>query len=222
MNRYNYYIKTKEVTFDEINKVIKNTYMLLSLTILFSALMSVISIKMGFKHINIIVYMLMSISLLVLINLFKDNWIGLVMVFLFTGFEGLYLGPIIKLFLNSQSGQELLTISLLLTGSIFFTLSAYVHITKKNFNFINGFILIGLILILGLILISFFIKTTLVQLLISGLIIILSSSIILYETSNIIHNKEQNYISATISLYLQIYNIFLSILSILNIFSSKE
>lgn len=222
MNRYNYYIKTKETTFDEINKVIKNTYMLLSLTILFSALMSFISIKLNLKHINIFAYILISFSLLFLIERFKDSWIGLVMVFLFTGFEGIYIGPIIKLFLKTQHGQELITISLLISGSIFFILSAYVHLTKKDFKFLHGFILTGIVLSICLILISFFIKTTLMQLLISGFIVIISSSLILYETSNLIHDREQNYISATISLYLQIYNLFLSILSILNIFSSKE
>ncbi len=220
--RYTYYIKTKEHVFDDINNVAKNTYLLLSITILFSSLMSLISIKMGIKHINVFIYILTTFVLLFLVELSKNNWFGLITVFIFTGFEGFCLGPLIRPFLSTQSGQTLISISLLLTGLIFFTLSMYVYITKKDFKFLNGFIFTGLIIVLGLMIISFFIKTTLIQCLISGFIIMLSSSIILYETSNILNDREKNYISATITLYLQIYNLFLSILSLLNIFSSKD
>ncbi|HIH2763308.1 MAG TPA: Bax inhibitor-1 family protein [Candidatus Azoamicus sp.] len=223
MNRqYNYYVKTKDHAFEDINKVAKNTYFLLSLTILFSSLMSVISIKMGFKQINIFLYIIITFGLLFLIELTKHTWYGLIMVFAFTGFLGFYLGPILKPFLSTKNGQTMISISLLITGIIFLTLSMYVYITKKDFNFLNGFIITGLIITLGLFIISFFIKTTLIQAVISGFIIMLSSSIILYETSNILHDREKNYISATISLYLQIYNLFLSIISLLNIFSSKD
>lgn len=220
--QYNYHIKAKQYVFEDINKVAKNTYLLLSLTILFSSLMSFISIKLGIKQINIFLYILITFALLILTDMFKHNWFGLLMVFCFTGFEGFYIGPIIKSFLNTKSGQDLISISLLITGLIFFILSIYVYITKKDFNFLNGFILTGVMLTLGLFILSLFIKTTLTQILISGFIIMISSSIILYETSNILNDKEKNYISATIALYLQIYNLFLSILSLLNIFSSKD
>jgi len=222
IRKYNYYIKNKENVFDDINKVAKNTYMLSSLTILFSALMALISIKSGIKHINIFFYIIISFGLLILIDLLKNSWYGLIMVFTFTGFEGFYIGPVIKPLLITQTGQEMISLSLLLTGIIFFTLSMYVYITKKDFQFLNGFIFIGIITIISLIILSLLVKTTLIQAIISGLIIILSSSIILYETSNILNDRETNYISATICLYLQIYNLFLSIISLLNIFSSKD
>ncbi|HIH2763635.1 MAG TPA: Bax inhibitor-1 family protein [Candidatus Azoamicus sp.] len=223
MNRkYNFYIKTKEQVSYDINNVAKNTYMLLSLTILFSSLMSFISIKLGFKHINTIIYLIISFGLLFLIERFKNSWHGLILVFVFTGFIGSYLGPLINFFLSKQNGQELISTSLLLTGLIFFTLSIYVYITKKDFNFLNGFIYTGLMAIIGLFILSIFIKITLLQALISGFIIIISSAIILNETSNILNDREKNYISATITLYLQIYNLFLSFLSLLHIFSSEE
>lgn len=220
--KYNYYIKKKENVFYDINAVAKNTYLLLSMTIILSAIMAAISIKLNINKISAIYYFIISIGLLYSIEKFKDSIIGLLLVFIFTSFEGLYLGPILKPIISTKNGQELIILSLTLTGFIFLSLSIYVLISKKNFEFLKGFILIGFITIIGLFLSSFFIKIIIINALISGLIIILSSSIILYETSSIINGEETNYISATINLYLQIYNIFLNILNLLNIFSSKE
>lgn len=222
MNKYNYYIKTKENFLEDINKVAKNTYLLLSITILFSALMSIISIKMNFEKINILYYFIISLGLLFLIDRFKNSYIGLILVFIFTGFIGMFIGPILKPLLNTQSGQNLISVSLFLTGFIFFALSIYVLISKKNFDFLKGFIFIGFIAIISLVILSFFLNMYLIHALISGFIIIISSALILYETSSILNGEEENYISATISLYLQIYNIFFSILNLLNIFSSKD
>ena len=220
--QYNYYLKERTDKLENINNVAKNTYLLLSMTILFSALMAFVSIKTNAYKVNLLYYFIISFSLLILINIFKNSIIGLLLVFAFTGFLGYELGPLLKVYLNTKTGENLIIISLSTTGFIFLFLSSYILISKKNLDFLRGFILTGTIAIIILIIISLFIKITLIQAVLSGAIIILSSAIILHTTNEIIQGEEKNYILATISLYIQIYNIFINLLNLLNIFSSKE
>ena len=220
--QYNYYLKERTDKLENINNVAKNTYLLLSMTILFSALMAFVSIKTNAYKVNLLYYFIISFSLLILINIFKNSIIGLLLVFAFTGFLGYELGPLLKVYLNTKTGENLIIISLSTTGFIFLFLSSYILISKKNLEFLRGFILTGTIAIIILIIISLFIKITLIQAVLSGAIIILSSAIILHTTNEIIQGEEKNYILATISLYIQIYNIFINLLNLLNIFSSKE
>ncbi|HIH2762367.1 MAG TPA: Bax inhibitor-1 family protein [Candidatus Azoamicus sp.] len=152
---------------------------------------------------------------------FKNSWFGLIMVFIFTGFEGFYLGPIIKPLLSYTNWTRINKYVIATNRIIFYFINICIY-NKKDFHFLNGFIFTGIITIISLTILSLLVKTTLIQAIISALIIIVSSSIILYETSNILNDRETNYISATICLYLQIYNLFLSIISLLNIFSSKD
>ena len=217
--QYNYYLKERTDKLENINNVAKNTYMLLSMTILFSALMAFVSIKTNAYKVNLLYYFIISFSLLILINIFKNSIIGLLLVFAFTGFLGYELGPLLKVYLNTKTGENLIIISLSTTGFIFLFLSSYILISKKNLEFLRGFILTGTIAIIILIIISLFIKITLIQAVLSGAIIILSSAIILHTTNEIIQGEEKNYILATISLYIQIYNIFINLLNLLNIFS---
>lgn len=218
-NNFNYVVRSRDRVQLEINSVLKNTYMLLSVTIFFSAIMAFFSMKLGFGRINFIYMMVMFFGLLYLINSFKDSVLGLFFVFIFTGVLGFSTGPVLNSVLKMSNGQELLLFSLFSTGSIFLVLSFYVLLTKRNFDFLSGFIGVGVIVVFLCIIFSLFYYTPLLNLIISGFIVILSSSLILYETSRIVNGGEDNYILATISLYMQIYNLFLSLLNIFGIFN---
>lgn len=222
MNNLNYIVKSKENIYLDINKILVNTYILLSMTLFFSAICAFVSIKFNVIKINFLFMLISYIVLLYLINLFQHNYLGIFFVFVFTGLIGYSIGPAINFFLSVKNGKNLILLSLFITGSVFLFLSLYVFFSKKNFDFLNGFLFIGSVFIILSILISFFIKFYLLDLVISGFIVIFSSAMILYETSRIINGGEKSYILATVSLYLQIYNLFISILSIFNFFSEKD
>ena len=203
----------------EINRVLKNTYMLLSMTLLFSALTAGISMQMNFPPMGIIVTLIGYFGLLFLTHKFKDSALGLVFVFALTGFMGLTLGPILNAYMTSFSnGGQIVMTALGGTGIIFIALSAYVLVTKKDFSFMGGMLMAGILVafIAGLGAAVFSIPG--LSLAVSAMFILLMSGLILFETSNIVHGGETNYITATVTLYISIYNLFLSLLSILGIF----
>jgi len=223
MNRsFNYIIKSKADISVDFNNVLRNTYMLLSSTIFFSAIIAFLGIKFNFGNINFILTLFLFIGLLYLINMFKTNILGLILVFVFTGFTGLVLAPTINSILYLKHGEEIVVFSMLLAGFLFFFLSFYVLISKKNFDFLKGFIFIGSIAVLICIIFAFFFNIPLLHVSIAGVIVILSSAYILYETSNILNGNETNYILATINLYMQIYNIFVSLLRIFAFFFDSK
>ena len=205
-----------------INDVLKRTYMLLSGTILFSALTCLISIKLDIKPINIILMLILNIGLLILIHTLKNNTIRLSLVFSFTGLNGCYIAPIINSIANTHNGTEIIMLSLTLTGVMFFTLSVYALTTKKNLTNLQGFLTIGLITIIATFIIYLITNMQVFNLIFSGAIIIFSSCYILYTINEIINNNDIDYISATINLYLDIYNIFINLLSILRHVISKD
>ena len=218
----NHIIKTRENINLNINNILKNTYILLSLTVLFSALIVFFSIKLNTRSVNIFVTLIVSIGLLFFINVYKNSSLGLLGVFSFTGFLGYTSGPIINHYLSLTNGKELILFSLLSTGMMFSVLSLYVLFTKKNFDFLGGFLYIGFFVILACIIFNFFFNTPVIHLTLSGLMIILCSLMILYDTSRLVNGGETNYILATISIYLNIYNMFLSLLAIFDFFFSRD
>lgn len=197
------------------NKIIKNTYILLSLTILFSAFTSYIGFLIKAKSINFFIFLIIYISLYYMINKYKNSYLGIVFVFLFTGFLGYFISPMINsIIMNLSNGQQIISLSLGITGIIFVFLSGYALITKKNFNFMISFLSIGVTLTFITIIVNYFLNIPLIYLIISSAIIIISSGYILYETNNIINGGETNYVIATIGLYLNIFNIFINLLHI--------
>ncbi|HFL8819527.1 MAG TPA: Bax inhibitor-1 family protein [Candidatus Azoamicus sp. OHIO2] len=208
-------IKNKELV--DINKVMKNTFMLLSSTIAFSTFTALIGII--HKNSYALPCFIISFLLLFFINVIKQNAIRLFLVFIITGLLGYSTGPLINFVLHTKNGEELIFMSLFITAGSFFLLSIYTIITKKNFQFLNSFLFIGFIIIVFCILSNIIFNIHILHLIISGFIIISSAATILYTLSEIIHSNEHDYISATITLYLQIYNIFLSLL---NIFTRKD
>lgn len=206
----------------DTQKVLRNTYMLLAMTLAFSAVTAGISMSIGLGH---GVAMIMSLAALAIVWLVlpkvANSAMGLPVVFLFTGLLGASLGPILNRYLAMQGGTEIVMQALGGTAVIFFALSAYVTTTKKDFTFMRGFLFTGLILVIvgaiGAMIASwaFGVDVSGFSLAISGAVVLLMSGFILYDTSSIIRGEQTNYIMATVGLYLNIYNLFTSLLHIL-------
>jgi modulator of FtsH protease len=205
------------------NKVLKNTYLLLSITLIFSAAMAGLSIYMNFPPMHWIIQLGGMIGLLMLTNVFKNSALGLVCVFAFTGFMGLTAGPTVNLYLSAfTNGAELVMTAAGGTGVIFLGLSGYVLTTRKDFSFMGGFLFIGLIVIVLASLANIFFQIAAMQLALSAMSILLFSGYILYDTSKIIHGGETNYVMATVSLFLDIYIIFMNLLHLLGAFGGDD
>ncbi len=205
------------------NAVLRNTYFLLSLTLLFSAGVSVLAMITNAPPLNIIVSIVLMYGLMFLTVYLRNSGWGLVSIFAFTGFMGYLIGPMLNAYIHEFSnGPQLVALAAGTTGLIFFALSGYVLITRKNLSFLSGFIMAGVITALVLMVASIFIHTTALQLAISALFVLLSSGIILYRTSAILHGFERNYIMATIDLYLALFNLFISLLNILGAFAGNR
>ena len=204
----------------EVNKVLKNTYMLLGLTLAFSAFVAYLAAVMQLPHPGIIITLVGFYGLLFAIHKTQNSGAGIALVFLLTGFMGYTLGPIIG-FVSANAPQVLMT-ALGGTGLTFFGLSAYVLITRKDMSFLAGTLMAGFwVLIVGMIANLIF-NIQALSLAISGAFILFSSMIIMYQTSAIIHGGERNYVMATVTLFVSIYNIFVSLLSILMSFSGDD
>lgn len=195
------------------NKVLKNTYMLLSMTLIFSAVMAGVGMAAGMPFINPIITLVGYFGLLFLTYKFKNSSLGLVFVFALTGFMGLTLGPLLSAYIATvPNGGQLVLTSLGTTGLIFLALSAYVLTTRKDMSFMGGFLMVGMLGLLGVILIGLFVDLSAFQMAISAGIVLLMAGMILFQTSAIIHGGETNYILATVSLYVSLYNIFVNLL----------
>ena len=193
------------------NDVLANTYKLLSMTLMFSAFTGYISVYMGIGHINPLISIPVSLGLLFLIEKFKNSSYGILLTFVFTGFDGIIIGPTLNSLVSNGMGDAVIT-SLIGTAVIFFSLSAYILHTKKDMSFMIGGLVTLAVISLALIITSIFITSTLLNLVVSGAVMLMSVGFILYTTSEIVNNKDVNYIDATIELYLSIYNMFLSLI----------
>lgn len=205
------------------NKVLRNTYLLLAMTLVFSGVMSYVSMAMGIRSINPIIFLIGSYGLMFLTNALQNSPMGIFAVFGFTGFMGFALGPILNMYLlNIPNGAHLVATALGGTGMIFLGLSAYALVSQKDFSFMAGFLFAGMLVVFVMMLIGLFFPVSGFQVLVSGAFMLLSSGLILFQTSQIIHGGETNYISATVSLYVSIYNVFISLLQILTAFSNNR
>ncbi len=198
------------------NKVLRNTYAMLALTLTFSAVCAGISMAMDFGGIASLVMLVCAILVLwFVLPKTQDSAAGLPVVFLFTGLMGASIGPMLNRYTALPNGSELIMQAMGATALIFFSLSAYVLTTKKNFSFMGGFLMVGLIVALVAILANLFLQIPAMHLAINAVVVLLMSGFILYDTSNIIHGGETNYLRATVNLYLNILNIFTNLLSLL-------
>ncbi len=207
----------------EVNKVLKNTYGLLSLTLLFSAVTAGLSMTFNWPHPGMIITLVGYFGLLFLTTKFRNSGLGLLFVFALTGFMGLTLGPIVSYYVAAMpNGNELVMMALGGTGVIFLGLSGYALTTQKDFSFMGGFLFAGILVAFLLGIGAAVFSVPALSLAVSAMFILLMSAMILYQTSAIIHGGETNYIMATIALYVSIYNIFLSLLQLLGVFGGDE
>lgn len=196
------------------NKVLRNTYFLLGLTLAFSALTATLSTVLGLPSPGLILMLVGFYGLMFLTYRLADSPAGIFAAFAFTGFLGYSLGPILNRLLLSGMG-DVIALSLGGTALVFFCCSAYVLTTRRDMSFLNGMLMAGFVVLLVAVVANLFLNLPALQLAISAMFILFSAGAILWETSNIIHGGETNYIRATVSLYVSLYNIFVSLLSIL-------
>lgn len=204
------------------NKVIRNTYSLLSMTLIFSALTAGGSMALNLPHPGLILTLVGYFGLLFLTSKFRDTGLGLAFVFALTGFMGYTLGPILNTYMGMANGSQIVTTAMAGTGAIFLGLSGYALTSRKDFSFMGGFLVSGILVafLAGLGAIIFDMPG--LSLAVSAMFVLLMSGLILYETSNIIHGGETNYIMATVTLYVSIFNLFTSLLHLLGSMSSDE
>lgn len=206
----------------ESNKVLRNTYALLSLTLLFSAIAAGGSLLLQLPHPGIIISLVGFIGLYFLTAKLRNSIWGLPSVFALTGFMGYTLGPVVGHYLAMPGGGSIVMNAMGMTGIIFLSLSAYVLTTRKDFSFMGGFLMVGIVLGIVASLAAFFFQIPALSLAISAMFVLLMSGFILYETSNILHGGETNYIMATVSLYVSIYNLFTSLLHLLGFMGGED
>ncbi|MBQ0721602.1 MAG: Bax inhibitor-1/YccA family protein [Gammaproteobacteria bacterium] len=201
------------------NKVIRNTYILLSMTLLFSAATAGISMKFNLPHPGFIITLVGYFGLLFLTTKFRNSSLGIVCVFALTGFMGFTLGPIINMYLGLPNGTELVMNALGATAITFVGLSAYALTSRKDFSFLGGFIMVGVIVAFLAGIGAYFLEMQGLSLIVSAMFVILMSAMILWQTSQIINGGETNYIMATVTLYVAIYNLFTSLLHLMGVLS---
>jgi modulator of FtsH protease len=197
------------------NKVLKNTYMLLGMTLLFSAATAGVSMAMGLSHGMALILMLVGFGLLFWVNRVADTSKGLVAIFAFTGVMGASIGPMLNHYLAMPGGPALVMQALGGTAVVFFGLSAYALTTRKDFSFMGGFLMVGLLVAVVAMIANIFLAIPALSLTISAAVVMIMSGLILFDTSRIINGGETNYIRATVSLYLSIYNLFIHMLHLL-------
>ena len=196
----------------ESSKVLRNTYTLLAMTLAFSALCAGIGMAVGMPYVGL--WMLLPYFVLLwLVEKNKNNAMGIVLVFALTGWLGLTLSPMLS-FLVAGGAADIIVMSLAGTAAIFFVTSGYVLVTRKNLNFMSGFLITGIMVAFFAGIANVFFQIPGLGLAVSCLFLIVSSGLIMWQTSEIIHGGETNYISATVTLFVMLYNIFVSLLSI--------
>lgn len=206
----------------ETNKVLKNTYMLLGMTLAFSAITAGVSMALNLPAIMALVFSIIGFVLLFAVQRMADSAKGLPAIFAFTGFMGASLGPLLNAYLAMPGGASLVTQSLAGTAFIFFGLSAYALQSKRDFSFMHGFLYAGLIVVLVAMIANIFLGIPALSLTISAAVVMIMSGLILFDTSRIINGGETNYIRATVGLYLSIYNIFIHLLSLLGVLGGDD
>ena len=206
-----------------INRTLRNTYQLLSATLLFSGLMAFLSMSLNFPYLGIWITLGGYFGLLFLVTKLRNSAAGILAVFALTGFMGLTLGPIIGIYTTAFSnGAELVAMAMTGTAAIFLSLSFYALYSQKDFSFLSGFLTAGIVVAFLAGIAAYFFQIPTLALTVSAAFILLMSGLILFETSNIIRGGETNYIMATVTLYISIYNLFLSLIHLLGIFSGDD
>jgi modulator of FtsH protease len=210
------------------SKMIRNTYMLLSMTLVFSAVTAAISMAINPPAMVSMVCLIASLVITwFVLPRVQNGFAALPVTFLFTGLLGFALGPILNQYLGLPNGGEIIMTAMGITAFTFLGLSGYVLTTRKDFSFMGGFLAAGMMIVLLSILALFIlplfgIDVSALNLALSGVIVLLMAGIILYDTSNIVNGKYTNYVMAAAGLYLAIFNIFIHLLHILGVMGGDD
>ena len=204
------------------NKVIRNTYLLLAMTLAFSALTAAATMALNLPHPGLVFTLVGYFGLLFLTARFRDRALGLAFVFALTGFMGYTLGPILNAYLGLPNGPQVVMTALGATGVVFLGLSGYALTSRRDFSFMGGFLMVGILVAFLAGLGAIFFEMPALSLAVSAMFVLLMSGLILYETSNIIHGGETNYVMATVTLYVSIFNLFTSLLHLLGFANKGE
>ena len=202
------------------SRVLRNTYLLLSATLAFSALTAGVAFALNAPHPGILITLVGYFGLLFAVTKTRNSSLGLLFVFLLTGFMGYTLGPILNLYMKAlPNGHSVIVNAFAITAVTFVGLSAYAVKSGRDFSFMRGFLFVGVIAAFLLGLVAIFFHMPALSLGVSGLFVLLMSGMILWQTSDILQGGETNYIMATVSLYVSIFNLFTSLLHLLGVTS---
>ena len=221
MDNRSVYTSTSSQSVLETNKVLRNTYMLLGMTLLFSAVCAAVTMAIGISPMVSLLMTIGAFITLFVVHKKADSASGIYWIFAFTGLMGGSLGYTLNFYLG-VAGPGLIMEALGGTALIFFALSAYALTTKKDFSFMGGFLFVGMMVVVVAAIANIFFSVPAVHLAINAAIVFLMSGFILFDTSRIIHGGETNYIRATVGLYLNIYNLFVSLLQLLGAFGGDD
>jgi modulator of FtsH protease len=211
-------IRSAGTTVVTTNKLIRNTYTLLSMTLLFSAFTATLSVMLNMPRMTYLVSIGIAFALMwFVLPRTAQSASGLGVVFAITGLLGFALGPILSMYLQLPQGPQIVATALGGTGVIFLGLSAYALTTRRDFNFMGGFLFVGMLVVLAASVANIFFAMPAMSLAISAAVVMLMSGFILFDTSRMINGGVDNYILATIGLYMNIFNLFVSLLQILGI-----
>lgn len=203
------------------NRVLRNTYALLSATLLFSAATAVLSMVINPPRALSMIAMFGAIGVIwYVLPKFKNSAAGVGVVFLFTGLLGFALGPMLNQYASLPGGSSIIATAMGGTGVIFLALSAYVLTTKKSFDFLGGMLFVGIIVLFAAMIVNMFLNIPAMHVAISGAMILFMSGFILFDTGRIINGGETNYLIATVNMFMNIFLLFVHLLSFLGITSS--
>ena len=221
MNNQNLAMGRSEASILATNKVLKNTYLLLSMTLVFSGVMAFVGMSMNLGHGASLISSIIAIAMLwFVLPRTANSSAGIPVLFAITGLLGLGLAPMLNIYLAVN--PSIVQTALGGTGVIFLGLSGYALTTRKDFSFMGGFLMVGLVVVLVAALANIFLQMPVMGLVVSGAIVMLMSGMILYQTSSIIHGGETNYIMATASLFISILNLFQALLHLLSAFGGDD
>ena len=204
------------------NRLIRNTYLLLAMTLFFAAGTAALAVALNLPHPGLIVTLVGYFGLLFLTSRLRNSGWGLLSVFALTGFMGYTLGPIVGHYLALPNGGQTVMMAMAGTAAIFLGLSGYALTTRKDFSFMGGFLMVGILLAFLAGLAAIFFEIPALSLTVSAAFVLLMSGLILYETSNIVHGGETNYVMATVTLFVSIFNLFTSLLHLLGFMNSSD
>jgi modulator of FtsH protease len=222
MNTYPNTVNNTRSSSIEINNVLRNTYWLLAMTLLFSAVTAGVSMALRLPHPGLVLTLVGYFGLLYLTTRYRNSSLGLAMVFALTGFMGYTLGPMLNAYLALSNGGQLVMTAFAGTGISFVALSGYAIVSRKDFSFMGSFLMVGIVVAFLAGLGAFVFELPGLALAVSAMFILLMAGLILYQTGDIINGGETNYVMATVTLYVSIYNLFTSLLHLLGAFSHQE